>query len=88
MAQRMMNGPEPLFRLKVIKRKAMVNPEYTGYGCGLPPYVPTGETYTEYYGPYVRRHAATTMAGKESGQFTVSAVIETCQPEWNEVPQA
>lgn len=85
MAQRMMNGPEPLYRLKVVKHHVKTNPDYTGWGCGLPAYVPTGETFTEYYGPYVRRHAATTMAGKESGQFTVSAVIETCEPAWSEV---
>ncbi|MFE3409437.1 hypothetical protein ACFXMT_14205 [Streptomyces mirabilis] len=84
MALRMMNGPEPLFRLKVVKERAKANPEYTGYGCGVPPYLGTGELYTEYYGPYVRRHAATTMQGKENGSFVVSAVIETCQPEWTE----
>ncbi|MFE9026216.1 hypothetical protein ACFYOA_08130 [Streptomyces iakyrus] len=87
MAQRMMDGPEPLYRLKVVKQRTQRNPEYTCYGCGHPLLIATGETFTEYYGPYVRRHAATTMKGKESGSFVVSAEVETCQPVWESLPQ-
>ncbi|KOG22011.1 hypothetical protein ADK36_13825 [Streptomyces viridochromogenes] len=88
MAQRMMNGPEPLYRLVVVKRRTQRNPAYTGWGCGEPLLVATDETYTEIYGPYVRQHAATTMKGKESGPFTVSAEIQVCAPQWGPVVNA
>jgi hypothetical protein len=81
----MMNGPEPLYRLKVVRERCKNNPEYTGYGCGVPPRIGTGELVTEYYGPYVRRHAATSMQGKETSTFVISTAIETCQPEWSVV---
>jgi hypothetical protein len=81
-----MKGPEPLYRLKVERAVMKPNPEYTGYGCGVLPYLPTGETHTEYFGPYVRRHAATSMKGVESAYgHVVSAEIETCRPEWSPV---
>jgi hypothetical protein len=81
-----MNGPEPLFRLKVVRQVVKANPDYTGYGCGLPPGLPTGETRTTYFGPYVRRHAASSMKGSVgSGAYVVSAEIETCHPVWDVV---
>ncbi|MET8691742.1 hypothetical protein ABZV65_04250 [Streptomyces bauhiniae] len=86
MATRTMKGPEPLFRLKVVRNLLRRNPAYTRYGCGVPPMIPSGETTTTYFGPYVRRHAATTMRGIETGYGSVvSAEIETCQPSWEVV---
>lgn len=83
MTTRSMDGPESLWRLKVVRQHTGPNPEYTGYGCGVTPYVVTGGTFTRYYGPYVRRHAAMSMMGKEGhGHYVVSAEIESCQPEW------
>lgn len=83
MAVRTMKGPEALFRLKVVSERYKGNPDYTGYGSVEPPYLGTGEAYTEYYGPYTRRHAAASMQGIVGcGAWVISAVIETCQPEW------
>lgn len=82
MATRTMKGPEPLYRLKVVSEVTKRNPEYTGYGCGHPRHVGTGELRTLYYGPYIRRHAALSMRGIVSHAFTVSADVETCQPTW------
>lgn len=83
MTTRTMDGPEPLYRLKVVSENTKTNPDYTGYGCGLPTRVPTGGTKTTYYGPYIRRHAAASMKGYYgSGPFILSAEIETCTPSW------
>lgn len=61
MALRTMKGPEPLWRVKIVRRKAIPNPAYTGYGCGEPVRLLTDERVTEYYGPYVSRHGAVTV---------------------------
>jgi hypothetical protein len=83
MALRTMKGPEPLWRVKVARRKSEPNPTYTGWGCGEPQRVFVDGTTTEYYGPYVRRHGAVTVAGSHDGMWgVVSSVIERCQPTW------
>lgn len=84
MTTRTMKGPEPLYRLKVCRLKAVANPLYTGYGCGEPAYVPSSEVITTFFGPYTRRHAAVSMRGTMDGpsEFLVFADIETCTPEW------
>lgn len=83
MALRTMKGPEPLWRVKVVRRNSAPNPAYTGWGCGEDVRIFVEGVTVEYYGPYVRRHGAVTVAGTEShGWNVVFSEIEMCQPVW------
>ncbi|MEU0860648.1 hypothetical protein ABZ352_35575 [Streptomyces griseofuscus] len=83
MALRTMKGPEPLWRVKVVRQNSKPNPDYVGYGCPEPRYVLLDGEMVEYYGPYVRRHAAVTVAGSHDGLWDVlSSTIEKCEPTW------
>ncbi|MDH6625772.1 hypothetical protein M2271_003583 [Streptomyces sp. LBL] len=87
MALRTMKGPEPLWRVKVVRHKSIPNRAYTGYGCGESSrLLVDAEETVEYYGPYIRRHGAVTVAGTHDGLWDViSSDIETCQPTWEDV---
>lgn len=65
MTLRTMKGPEPLWRVKVVRHKTKPNPAYAGYGCEEDPYILLDETTTDYYGPYKARHGAVTVRGSE-----------------------
>jgi hypothetical protein len=65
MALRTMKGPEPLWRVKIVRHKTIPNPAYTGYGCEEPTRLLTDELITDYYGPYVARHGAVTVHKSE-----------------------
>jgi hypothetical protein len=62
---RTMKGPEPLWRVKIVRHKTEPNPAYTGYGCGEDPHIIVPGFTTAFYGPYTRRHAAVTVRGSE-----------------------
>lgn len=65
MTTRTMKGPEPLWRVKIVRHKTAPNPAYTGYGCGEPTHILLDELTTSYHGPYVARHGAVTVRGTE-----------------------